>query len=375
MQDNTLLAEAASVPAVPSSPKVFVDTVLGFIVGVFLGGALAILLERFDRRLREAREIEESYGLPVLGLVPRGVTIEGMRDNAVLSVEPFRMLRAHLRYFNVDRTLKVLLVTSAKPAEGKSTIASNLAATAAGMGTSTLLIEADLRKPALSQRLALAPSIGLSGVLVSVGTELEAIQEIAVAGTVNAHGGRMLSVLSAGVVPPNPTELLESQAMERLLEWARENYELVIVDTAPLSVVADTIPLVKAVDGVIIVSRLGFSTRDSAEHLRGRLESLGTPTLGVVINDARRRESSSYGYAYGYYGDKQSMDPVAGGDGPATETPEQASTEAPEDADAVVSGATATQFSAAGGTSNDRGNGVTSTEPTAFGSLGTNRPQ
>lgn len=305
LQNSTKQVQTATPPTSPSSPKVALDTILGAIAGLILGVALALLLERIDRRLREPRDIEEAYGLPVLGLVPRGFTIESLRSHADVTLEPFRMLRAHLRYFNVDRELKILLVTSARPAEGKSTVACNLAATTAGMGTRTLLIEADLRKPALARRLSLKPSAGLSGALVNVAAEDEAIQHVELGLSADGMPSRTMSVLAAGAVPPNPTELLESQAMERLLDWARLNFDLVILDSAPMSVVADTISLVNRVDGVIIISRLGVSTRDSAGYVRERLDNLGTPALGVVINDIPVRDSAYYGY--GYYGEPKAQ--------------------------------------------------------------------
>jgi receptor protein-tyrosine kinase len=209
------------------------------------------------------------------------------------------MLRAHLRYFNVDRELRVLLVTSAKPAEGKTTVARNLASTAAGLGTRTLLVEADLRKPVLAQKFGLAPNIGLAGALVGVGSIDDAIQHIDIEERANGKGSaRRLDLLQSGAVPPNPTELLESHAMENVLTWAREHYELVVVDTPPMLVVSDTIPLMNQVDGVIIVSRLGISTRDSVDQLREQLSNLRAPVLGVVINDVRTRGDFYYGYSY-----------------------------------------------------------------------------
>lgn len=333
MQNSTQLVQAATVPKAPSSPKVLRNTVLGLVLGLILGFGVAFLLERLDRRLREPQDIEESFGLPLLGLIPRGATqIQGGLE----SREPFRMLRAHLRYFNVDRELKVLLVTSSRPAEGKTTIASNLAATAAAMGTKTLLIEADLRKPTLRTRLGLEPGIGLSGALVSTGSLSDAVQQVDVQGDeqTNGSGGRLIDVLLAGAVPPNPTELLESHAMENLLAWAREHYDFVVIDTAPLSIVADTIPLMKIADGVIIVSRIGVSTRDGAENLRERLHNLGAPMLGVVVNDVRARTHAYYGYGYYGTGEKSTEEPSSRSKDAATNG--HAKTADAEDATEVV---------------------------------------
>ncbi len=300
MQTDTQLVQAAAVPTSPSSPKLLRNTLLGAVVGVLLGLGLAFLLEQMDRRMRDPGDIEQSWRLPLLGLVPHMSRYTASRG-ATFALEPFQILRAHLRYFNVDRELRTLLVASAQPAEGKTTISRGLAAAAASMGTRTLLIEADLRKPILEQALGLEPGVGLAGALVSDTGVEHAVRRVDLTGHPSGNGGgHLLHVLPAGAVPPNPAELLESHAMEALLAWAREHYELVILDTPPLSVVADAIPLVGRVDGVIVVSRLGVSTRDGARHLRERLDHLGAPVLGVVVDDARHDTGGYYGSGYGY---------------------------------------------------------------------------
>lgn len=299
MQNNTSLVQPATAPRAPSSPKTLRNTILGLALGLLLGMFLAFVLERIDRRLREPRDVEEAFGLPTLGIIPHTPSSGfGFRG---AELEPYRMLRAHLRYFNVDRQLRCMLVVSARPAEGKTTIARNLAATAADMGTRCLLIEGDLRKPVISNLLGLEPSIGLTGALVSPTPIEDAVRRVGVESLpVPGEDKRWLDVLPAGDVPPNPTELLESRAMQELLAWARQHYELVVIDTAPLGIVADAIPLIREVDGVIVVSRVGVSTRDGAEHIRERLANLRAPVLGIVINDLRERTHSYYGYGYDY---------------------------------------------------------------------------
>lgn len=319
LQQSVRLAEPATAPSSPSSPKVALDTALAAFVGLLLGVGAVFLIERLDRKLREPEELARAYGMPTLGLVPHGSTIGTTVADRGIALEPFRMLRAHLRYFNVDRELRVLLITSARPGEGKTTIAASLALASASMGVKTLLIEADLRKPTLEARLSLKPTGGLAGSLIGAGPVEDAVQLIENPSELGSLSP--LSVLAAGSTPPNPADLLESHAMSHLLEWARENYELVIIDTAPVSVVADTIPLLEAVDGVIVVTRLGTSTRDSAKHLSERLRSLRTPVLGVVINDVQSRESSYYGYEYGSrYGQPTGEPAPASSNGAASAT-------------------------------------------------------
>jgi capsular exopolysaccharide synthesis family protein len=303
---NAELVERAPVPTSASAPKVKRNTILGAILGLLIGIGIAFLRDRLDRRMKEPEDLESAFGLPLLGVVPESGIYAATNGSAAAVLptregEAFRMLRAHLRYFNVDRTVQRVLVTSAASGEGKSTVSHHLAQAAASMGTKTLLIEADLRRPSLSHRLGVAAGRGLGDVLIGACVASEAIQSIAVTTGVNgASADKMqLDVLLAGATPPNPAELLESHAMEDLLKWASDAYELVIIDTPPLTVVSDAIPLLRKVDGVVIVSRLGVSTHDAAERMRERLKSLGAPVLGVVGNAYADR--SQEGYGYGYY--------------------------------------------------------------------------
>lgn len=309
------IVKYATPPTAPSSPKVIRNTVIGLALGLLLGLLVALFLDRFDRTLKDVDAIEEAYGMPLLGAVPdsqaysrslRRVEDNGYRPLPHGEAEAFRMLRAHLRYFNVDRSMKTVLVTSAAAGDGKTTVACYLADAAASMGTRVLLLEADLRRPSFEKILGIDGSLGLSDVLISVTDCARAVQPLSRGRSSHddlpAHARTpedgSLDVLTAGPVPPNPAELVESHAMEEVLAWAAFNYDLVIIDTPPLSVVADAIPLLTRISGVVVVARLGKSTRDGAIRLRKHLESMGAPTLGVVANGVSAKEA--YGDQYGY---------------------------------------------------------------------------
>jgi polysaccharide biosynthesis transport protein len=302
------LITPAQTPGSPSSPKVSRNTALGLVVGLLLGLGMAFLLERLDRRIKNVDELESTYQLPLLAAVPQNKSFvtPPQLDSAAHQgdKEVFKLLRAYLRYFNVDKELRLLLVTSAVPGDGKTTIAHNLAEAAQETGTKTLLIEADLRRPNLARYYSLASGPGLSEVLSSSAEARDAIQAVPIATRANGSTSQVaLDVLVAGHAAPNPVELLESRAMVELLSWAAERYELVVIDTPPVAVVSDAMPLLSKVDGVVLVSRLGKNSRDAAAFLRERLVGVKAPLLGVIANGVRAKGRGEY--AYGYYGSNQ----------------------------------------------------------------------
>jgi polysaccharide biosynthesis transport protein len=314
---NAEVVQTATAPRSPSSPQTRRNAFLGFILGLLLGVGLAFVVERRDRRIREPEELEQAYGVPILGSVPASdkYEIAGTEPLPAAEAEAFALLRARLRYFNVDREIRSLLVTSSIPGEGKTTVSLNLAMAEATAGhVSVVLIEADLRRSVLAKRLGIASAPGLAEVLSRNATTDEALREVSVPGRSNGSEASFF-VMPAGAMPPNPAELIESRAMIELLSELSERFGLVIIDSPPTGVVSDAIPLMRLVSGVVIVGRINRTTRDAARHLHEHLANLHAPALGVIAN-ADIVGSRGY-YGYGYLRDGYLTEPPVNGADPS----------------------------------------------------------
>jgi capsular polysaccharide biosynthesis protein len=226
---NAELVQPATAPTSPSAPTPMKNGVLAGFFGLLLGLALALLLERLDTRIRDTEDVEELVRRPVLGAIPRSRALSRKQLAAeALSgpdAEAFRMLRASLRYFNVDHDIKSVLITSAEPGDGKSTVALHLAFAAADAGTRTLLIEADLRRPTLARALRVPAAPGLTNVLTGSATLRSATKTLRVPGRgERSSSPRALDVVLSGPIPPNPTDLLESERLRQVVREAENEY-------------------------------------------------------------------------------------------------------------------------------------------------------
>ena len=288
---NAELAQPATVPPRPSVPKPARNGVVGGILGLVLGLCAALVLGRFDQRVRSAEEARAIYGRPILGIVPSSPTISAVRGPMDLTrrdAETFRMLRSNLQYFNIAREVTSVIVTSAASGDGKSTISLHLAVASARAGTSTLLVECDLRRPSLAHSLECDGALGLTQYLAGSASFSEVIRSIPVSVTPDEEQmPTSLDVAFSGELPPNPADLIESHRMIAFLEEAEAHYDLVVIDTSPAMVVADSIPLLTRASGVIVAVRLDKTTRDECESLRARLRDLGVDPLGIVVNDVK----------------------------------------------------------------------------------------
>lgn len=298
---NAELVQPANAPISPSSPRTVRNTILGAFLGLLLGVGLSLLLDRIDRRLKNIDDLEKTFSLPVLAGIPdsKALTIPESRATALSTAdaEPFGMLRMRLRYFNVEHDICSVLVTSPSAQDGKSTVALNLVRSAAASGSRAVLVEADFHHPAVAQHPDVGPLPGLAELLSGQAPLERVIQKVAINSRSDGdHVDRHFDVIVAGATPPNAGQILESAAMAQLIQDLSHSHDTVVIDTPPAAIIADAIPLMRMVDGVIVVGRVAKTTRDDAAHLRDQLRALDAPVLGVVAN--RVRGARAY-YGYG----------------------------------------------------------------------------
>jgi capsular exopolysaccharide synthesis family protein len=317
------LAESASVPQSPASPKPIRNTILGAMFGLLLGIGYAFVRDSLDRRLRDSAQIQETLDLPVVGMVRvnalgnAAYVANGLGPMTDQDIESFRILRTNLEFLDVDRPIKSVLVTSPLPEEGKSTVAASLAAANAASGKRTLLVECDLRRPSLPQRLSINRSPGLSDYLAGQATAPEILQVVTLSQsepTSNGNAGSAangetaagkLVVIAAGSHSIRPAELLGSQRFRDFLKQVVAAYDTVVLDTPPLLSVSDTLEIVPLVDSVLLCIRADQTTRDQARAVKDALAHLPERTTGIVVTGLKPGREHDYGYySYAYYGEK-----------------------------------------------------------------------
>ena len=309
------IRRAASTPGAPVSPKPVRTTLLGLLLGLTVAIIAAFARDSLDRRFKSSHEITDELHMPLLGFVReqalgRGLVAgKGREAMTQEDLEAFRILRTNIEFLDVDAPPKTIVVTSALPQEGKSTIACALAAAYAMAGKRTLLVEGDLRRPTLAPRLGMNETPGLTDYLVGNATPAEVLQTIALPsmagngrGPASSPEPAPLVVITAGSPAPQPAELLRSQRCRDLFAQVRDVYDIVVVDSCPLLSVVDTLELVPISDAVVVCVRASQTTRDQARAASGALAHFPRRSNGVVVTGLRSNdEAAGYGYySYGY---------------------------------------------------------------------------
>jgi non-specific protein-tyrosine kinase len=283
------VTQPAVVPAVPVSPRPLLNLAAGVLGGLLLGAGLVVLRETLDTTVKTSQALGELTGLPSLGSIPYDRNAPKQPLAAVAGhsgrAEAFRKLRTNLQFAQVDDRPQIIMVTSSVPAEGKTNVAVNLALSLAEAGVSTCLVDCDLRRPTVAKTFGLVQDAGLTTALIGQSRVEEVMQRV----------GSHLSVLASGAKPPNPTELLASARMGEVLSELATTYETVILDTAPLLPVADTVGLAPLTQGSLLVVRADKTGRDQVRTAAEALERVGSRILGTVFNMAATSQSDCYG--------------------------------------------------------------------------------
>ena len=316
---NIRVVDSADTPVKPAKPKLALNLAIAALVALILGVCAAFVQERLDDTIKGADDVERLFGLPALALIPgvppsnghrarlgkllgaeggdglgavqesfsRWYRIDRDRSEHSSMVEAFRSLRTSVLLSAADCPPHSLLVTSTQPGEGKTTIAANLAIALAEVGKRVLLVDADLRSPSVHRLFGRHHDLGLVSYLAGREDWRSMVRPSGTAG---------LDLLTCGAVPPNPSELLSSPRMSTLVESAKERYELVILDSAPMLALADSRILAPIVRGVLLVVRSGAIPREQVLQAQRGVRSVGANLIGVVLNRVDLATRGYYDY-------------------------------------------------------------------------------
>ena len=315
------LIEVPTQPTVPVSPDLRRSLLMGIVASILLGLGAALLLEKLDNVYHTVDELKAGTKLPLLGTLPYNEELVGSAHKGAIAhwmdelsltkafagknnvygyaasseasfLEAMRVLHTNIRMLSSDRPIRSILVSSALPGDGKSTTSTSLAKVATAMGQRVLIVDVDLRKPQVHDRLNVSNKCGLSNLIADDLPLKSAIQPIGASG--------QLFVLTSGQIPPDPTKLLASKKMKQLMETFERCFDLVIYDAPPTTGLADVSLVGRQTDGLVLVTRIGKTDRTVLLQAIETLKLAQIPVLGIVANGVRA--SAMGGYRYYHYG-------------------------------------------------------------------------
>lgn len=304
---NVRVLDSARPSLAPVRPNVLNNVLFSMLFGLLLGIGLALALEFLDTTVKNQGDVEEKLGLAFLGLVPslpvgdpaqaQAKELHMHREPRSLIAECMRAIRTNLLFMSPDKPFRTMVVTSAAPQEGKSTTVINLGVAMAQSGNRVLVIDTDMRRPRLHKAFGVSNEVGVSSLVVGEGDMDAAVKSTEVPN---------LFVLPCGPVPPNPAELLHTQAFHELLAKLGTKFDRVILDSPPVGAVADAAVLAAQVDGVLLVLKADKTNKDAAKRMVRTLRDVKARIFGAVLNDVNLERSKYgdyyYGYSYKYYG-------------------------------------------------------------------------
>ena len=313
---NIQIIDVAKLPRTSVYPNRKKNILLGFLMGLMVGGALAFFVDFLDDTLKDAEEVRFALRMPILATIPY-IAMDPVEDESAPAIlayrapknaisEAFRSLRTSVHFSAISADKKVILITSSFPGEGKTTIISNLAVTLSQAGSRVLIIDCDMRRPSLHKVFRREKIPGLSEILAG---------DVSIEETLINTPANGLDFIPAGTSPPNPSELLSSKQFQDLLEHFKLTYDNILLDAPPVLAVTDAPLLTTAADIMILVLETERVPLKTAQRTMEMLDMVKAPIAGIVLNDktgqaqrygyyGNKYYSYSYGYGYSYYGEK-----------------------------------------------------------------------
>lgn len=314
---SSTLIDAATPPGAPYEPDTVRTVTLALLVGLLIGLGAAFLIDYLDTTIRDGDDLQAATGLPTLAVIPRSVAAEQGHEGHIVArdvpqspaAEAYRNLCTAIPSMSLDRAIHTVLVTSARPGEGRTTTATNLAVTASRSGQKVLLIDCDLRKPQAHLFFSLPNESGFTSVLLGEVTLQQAAQF--------PKGDGKLAIITSGPLPPDPSDLLSGVAAHKTFDQIRGQVDLIVIDSPAILPVADPTVLAGMVDGVIVVASARSTDKRQLARAIDRLQAVEAPILGTVLNRHETKGGADDDYGYngpsapsGLDGDDPSTEPV-----------------------------------------------------------------
>lgn len=300
--DTAVVVDEAQLPAKPLPRDIAQNVLLALAASLVIGGGIAFALEYLDYTIKRPEILDAVYGMPAYGVIDivGGSGVELDKETALITqddpfsptAEAFRVLRTNIQVAGLDEPVRSLLVTSAGPREGKTFIASNIAASMAQNGNRVIAVDADLRKPMLHRAFGLTREPGFTNLVLDEGFHLDDM--------LKPTEIENLWLLPCGTIPSNPAELLGSVRAAQVMQQLEANADVVVYDTPPAATVTDAVVISPRVDGVLQVIQAGETRIDIVLRCKDVLERAGATVLGPVLNQVKQADVGYYAYYYGY---------------------------------------------------------------------------
>ena len=297
LPDTRVIDKALYKGIKPIGPERIKNLLIAFIIGLFFPSGIIFLKDFLNTKIMNRSEIISLTNIPILAMIPRSdhnsnlAVFERPRSSVA---EAFRVLRSKIPYYtnDIDKRGKVIMVTSSIPGEGKTYVSINLASALSLNEEKTILVGLDLRKPKIIEDFGINSNFGVSSYLSGISKNIDEI--------IQHSGFDNLDIISAGPIPPNPSELINKQIFVEFISLLKEKYKNIIIDTPPIMLVADSLQIAKHVDVTVYMCRYNYTQKELLTFLNEQNDSKAVQNIGIVFNDIKDAIGYGYGYGYGY---------------------------------------------------------------------------